>query len=221
MKKFSKKLLLAVIGLALAFCFFVPVSVVANAEGVGTQETVEQEEIVQKEDLTIEDLLLFVGELANESGLGDEWNSTMDQLKVALEEEKISATLVVNILILAAITFYIIIKAFSRFRGFIKKKRNPSTIAQDLQDVKKINAAQTDAVNKQTKAINALAETDSQVAKTVEKENGKLDALAEAQTGTNAALRALIRGTAIKTEYKDEALRALNKSDEQCDLAKK
>ena len=56
---------------------------------------------------------------------------------------------------------------------------------------------------------------------TVEKENAKLNALAAAQVGTNAAIRCLIRGIGMSGTVKDEAYRALNNSDEICDKAQK
>ena len=198
-----------------------------NADGTATeifnQETeigTEQEPEKPKE-ITLDDLLVLVGNLAEDEGLGEEWNDWMEQLKLALEDKKIDATLIVNILILSAIIGYLIFKTFGRAVAWIKRKKNPSTVAEDLQGVKKTSIAQTEAVNKQTKAINALAETDEHMAQTVEKENAKLNALAAAQIEMNSALRTLIRGTNIKAELKDEAYRALNKSNEHCDNAQK
>ena len=188
-----------------------------------TPETEENGEITSKEesDITLEDLLAYVGKLAEEEGLGEDWNATMEQLKLAIEEEKISATLIVNILILVGIVSCLVFKSFGKVIAWIKRKKHPSTVEQDLQAVQKTNVAQTEAVNAQTKAINSLAETDEHVAETVEKESAKIVALAEAQEGTNEALRCIVRGIGIKSELKDEAFRALNNSNAKCDIAKK
>ena len=247
MKRLFKKLLLVACSCAVAFGFvFTPVSASAeevtqvpeieaevpkNEEDNGAvEETPETEDNVentpeisveQEKEITLDDLLALVGNLAENEGLGEEWNDTMEQLKLAVEDKKIDATLIVNILILSAIIGYLIFKTFGRAVAWIKRKKNPSTVAEDLQGVKKTSIAQTEAVNKQTKAINALAETDEHVAQTVEKENEKLNALAAAQIEMNTALRTLIRGTNIKAELKDEAYRALNKSNEHCDNAQK
>ena len=103
----------------------------------------------------------------------------------------------------------------------IASKKSTATVLSEIQTVEKSSAAQTKAVNAQTEAINALAETDTQVVESVEKENAKLNALAAAQVGTNAAIRCLIRGIGMSGAVKDEAYRALNNSDEICDKAQK
>lgn len=246
MKNLKLKIISAVMAVALAFGIgFAPVVASAeettetpvestetvetpeNTDDTATDEetpgTEENGEITSKEesDVTLEDLLAYVGKLAEEEGLGKDWNSFMEQVKIAIEEEKISVMLIVYIIGLVLMSCYLAFKSFGKIVAWIKRKKHPSTVEQDLQAVQKTNMSQTEAVNAQTKAINSLAETDEHVAETVEKENAKIVALAEAQEGTNEALRCIVRGIGIKTELKDEAFRALNNSNAKCDIAKK
>ena len=75
--------------------------------------------------------------------------------------------------------------------------------------------------NAQTKAINGLIE-EAEVVESVAADGVRREkALANALEKQNVAIRALIRGTNIKQDLKDEAFRSLNESDDLCDEAKK
>ena len=109
MKGLFKKMLLVACSCAVAFGFvFTPVSASAeevkqvteieaeipeNEEDNGAvEETPETEDNVentpeisveQEKEITLDDLLALVGNLAEDEGLGEEWNDTMEQLKLA------------------------------------------------------------------------------------------------------------------------------------------
>ena len=162
-----------------------------------------------------------MGKIAEEEGLGDEWQKAVENLRLAISEKKLDVNIVLDALLLIVLGGYAIYKVIGGIVRGIASKKSTATVLSEIQTVEKSSAAQTKAVNAQTEAINALAETDTQVVESVEKENAKLNALAAAQVGTNAAIRCLIRGIGMSGAVKDEAYRALNNSDEICDKAQK
>ena len=243
MKKFLKKIGLILATVAVAFGFgFMPMTAYAeevmetpeigteNTENSGdtatdgeTPETNENGENTDvkteetDEKITLEDLLGLVGSIAEQEGLGDEWAEAVENIKLAISENKLDVNIILDALLLVVLTGYAIYKVIGGIVKHIAAKKSNATVLTEIQTVEKTSNAQTKAVNEQTKAINALAETDGQMVAEVKSESEKIKALAGAITGVNTALRCFIRGTAIKTELKDEAYRALNASDEQCD----
>lgn len=245
MKKFIKKILLSVTVIAVAFGFtfaFAPVTAIAETgeetpeisaesseiltDGATVEEEPETGESVENSGnktggkITIDDLLTIVGTIAEREGV-DEWQETVDNIRLAVSAKKLDVAIALEIVKLCVIVLYLSVKGINRIRKNIEAKKNPSTVSEDVQSIKQSSTAQTKAVNEQTKAIKELAETDGQVAKTVAKENEKLNALAAAQVGTNEAIRCLIRGIGMNGTVKDEAYRALNNSNENCDKIQK
>ena len=232
MKKIIKKLALIAAAFVIATCLCLSTTFPARAEAVKTEtnaeitenvgDTVTDGEILNEvendektgEEITRDDLLALAGSVAKEEGPGDEWEQTMEALRLAVSEKKLDVAIVLDVIKLAVIVAYVSGKTIGKIIKSRKEKKNPSTIPQDVAEVKTTTRAQT-------KAVNALIEEEKHVGEAVEKENAKLSALAQAQIGTNTALRCIIRGAQIKTELKDEALRALNNSDESCDAAQR
>ncbi len=243
MKKLKTKMLSVIMAISLVFGIgFAPVAVSAEEsarESAQTSEittetsenqtqTDEDEEVPETEEtgenkaeITLDDLLAFVGNIAEEEGLGDEWQKAVENLRLAISEKKLDVNIVLDALLLIVLVGYAIYKVIGGIVRGIASKKSTATVLSEIEMVEKSSAAQTKAVNAQTEAINALAETDTQVVESVEKENAKLNALAAAQVGTNAAIRCLIRGIGMSGAVKDEAYRALNNSDEICDKAQK
>lgn len=230
MKRIILKAMSALLAIAVAFFATTYTPVFAKAETVAetpeiTQETVLLEEVPETEEngenankntpeITLEELLELVGKLAENEVPTDEWQAAVENIKNAISEKKIDITIVLDIIKLCIIGIAFGVWTVRKIVKKVKDKRFPDTTAQDIQDVKKTGG-------QLVRGYNALIEEEKQVSRTVTRENVKLDKLAAAQSQNNAALRAFIRGTALKTEIKDEALRALNKSDELCDEIQK
>jgi uncharacterized protein YoxC len=239
MKKFLKKLLLCVAAAAVAFGLtFAPV--VVSAEGVSgplenstetsenstdsamveeelkTGEAVENSGNETEEEITLDDLLTIVGQIAEKEGVG-EWQETMDNIRLAISAKKLDVVIVVEFIKLGLISAYVLGKVIKGIKKWYQAKKNPSTVEEDVQSIKQSSATQTKAVNEQTKAIKELTQADEHVAEQVEQENEKLKDLASAQVGMNEAIRCIIRGVGMSGAIKEEAYRALNNSNESCD----
>ena len=170
------------------------------------------EDMTKEEKLEV--ILEFAGALADNAGVGSQWDQVIFNLKTAASEQKVNASVVATILMLVVFVGYIIAKLAYKGYNAYKKKKNPDTLNKDVSDIKATE-------NAQNKAINSVGETVSEIDNEVKHENDKINALADAGTAQNAALRTLIRGTGIDKELKHEALRDLNKSDDLYETAKK
>ena len=202
--------------------------VVAFAEGTEneptTNESVLDEEVIEKEEiientpndevvegseLTFNDILNFVGEFEKEQGFEDEWDKALYYVKNAASAKKVEIMTVLNSLMLGVFS----VDRFIKIIQWYRKTKNDTT-SKDIKDIKTANGQQTNAIND---LIDEVEGEKVAVAESIAREK----ALAEGIEKQNIAIRALIRGTNIKQDLKDEAFRALNDSDDKCDEAKK
>lgn len=243
MFKKLKILIVSIVACALLACGFAFSPLIASAETVDqtVNEVVDENgEILDKnepveetpktednelktdniftEDMTKEEklevILEFAGALADTAGVGSQWDQVIFNLKTAASEQKVNASVVATILMLVVFVGYIIAKLAYKGYNAYKKKKYPDTVKKDVAEIKATETAQN-------KAINNVGETVTEIDSEVKHENEKINALADAGTAQNAALRTLIRGTGIDKELKHEALRDLNKSDDLYETAKK
>ena len=117
------------------------------------------------------------------------------------------------IILLVATFAFLLLYGGIKLRGWYKKRKTDTT-SKDIADIK-------DASGKQTKAINGLIDEETTLADEVKEDIEREKNLAYGIEKQNVALRCIIRGAQIKQDLKDEALRALNESDDACDKAKK
>jgi hypothetical protein len=184
--------------------------VVEETESVEISSNLEVESNDKEEtEITFDDILNLAGKLAEKEGFKDEWDKTLYYLKTAASEKKVDAM----IILLGAVFAFLLLYGVIKLRGWYKKIKTDTT-SKDLTDIKKESG-------QQTKAINSLIDEDEKLVGEVAAASAREKVMTEALEQQNIALRALIRGTQIKQDLKDEAFRALNKSDELCDIAKK
>lgn len=170
------------------------------------------DDMTKEEKLDV--ILNIVGVLSNSAGVGSDWDELLFNLKTAASEEKVNGAIIAVIIQVVVNVGYIIAKLAYKAYSAYKKKKYPDTVKKDVADIKATGTAQN-------KAINSVGETVTDIDNEVRHENNKINALADAGTAQNAALRTLIRGTGIDKELKHEALRDLNKSDDLYEIAKK
>lgn len=164
MKNLKRKIVLAFAALAVGFGFCIaPVTHVAFAEETQVEETVETpEESTETEETPVvdengkntidyEDFLAFVGELADKTGNGDQWNDTVEAVKKAIDEKQFTLATVGNFLLAAIMIVKIVMDA-------IAKRKERKHIDTTDKQTSKINE-QTTAINEQTTAINDTAKT--------------------------------------------------------------
>jgi hypothetical protein len=184
--------------------------VVEETESVEISSNLEADSDDKEEtEITFDDILNLAGKLAEKEGFKDEWDKTLYYLKTAASEKKVDAM----IILLGAVFAFLLLYGVIKLRGWYKKIKTDTT-SKDLTDIKKESG-------QQTKAINSLIDEDEKLVGEVAAASAREKVMTEALEQQNIALRALIRGTQIKQDLKDEAFRALNKSDELCDIAKK
>lgn len=188
---------------------------VISSEIETSEEVIEETESVENssnteadKEITLEDLLDFVGELAEEEGLGDKWEEAVENMKNAASEKKVDIMVICSACNIGLLALYILVKLC---KGKISKKND--TTKSDLADIKT-------ASNLQNKAVNDLIDEEEKIAEELKANTKKEDCIVKAVRRQNVALRCLIRGTQIKQDLKDEALRALNKSEDDLDGAK-
>ena len=172
-------------------------------------ESSEKETVEEEKEIDFEDILNLAGKLAEKEGFKDEWDKTLYYLKTAASEKKVDAM----IILLGAVFAFLLLYGGIKLRSWYKKIKTDTT-SKDLTDIKKESG-------QQTKAINSLIDEDEKLVGEVAAASARERVMTAALEQQNIALRALIRGTQIKQDLKDEAFRALNKSDELCDKAKK
>ena len=170
------------------------------------------DDMTKEEKLDV--ILNIAGVLSNSAGIGSDWDELLFNLKTAASEEKVNGAIIAVIIQVVVNVGYIIAKLAYKGYNAYKKKKNPDTLNKDVSDIKATE-------NAQNKAINSVGETVTEIDTEVKHENDKINALADAGTAQNAALRTLIRGTGIDKELKHEALRDMNKSDDLYETAKK
>lgn len=233
MKKLKFMIVSALATIAVSFDFaFAPVTAFAeesvetpeiSVESVTSEEVVEETESVENSsvleaesddkdettEITYDDILALAGKLAEKEGFKDEWDKTLYYIETAASEKKVDAMIILLVAVFAFLLLYGVIK----LRGWYKKIKTDTT-SKDLTDIKKEGGAQT-------KAINSLIDEEEKLVGEVAAASAREKVMTEALEQQNIALRCLIRGTQIKQDLKDEAFRALNKSDELCDKAKK
>ena len=185
--------------------------VVEETESVENSSVLEAESDDKDEttEITYDDILALAGKLAEKEGFKDEWDKTLYYIETAASEKKVDAM----IILLGAVFAFLLLYGGIKLRGWYKKIKTDTT-SKDLTDIKKESG-------RQTKAINGLIGEDEKLVGEVAAASAREKVMTEALEQQNIALRCLIRGTQIKQDLKDEAFRALNKSDELCDKAKK
>ena len=181
------------------------VEISSNTEAESNETETEEEE----KEITFDDVLDFAGMLMEKEGFGDEWEKALYYIETAASEKKVDAMIVLLVAVFAFLLVYGIIKLICWY-----KKIKTDTTSDDLTDIKKEGGAQT-------KAINSLIDEEEKLVGEVAAASARGKVTTEALEQQNIALRCLIRGVQIKQDLKDEAFRALNKSDELCDKAKK
>ena len=233
MKKLKFMIVSALATIAVSFGFaFAPVTAFAeesvetpeiSVESVTSEEVVEGTESVENSsvleaesddkdettEITYDDILALAGKLAEKEGFKDEWDKTLYYIETAASEKKVDAMIV----LLVAVFAFLLLYGGIKLRGWYKKIKTDTT-SKDLTDIKKEGG-------QQTKAINSLIDEEEKLVGEVAAASAREKVMTEALEQQNIALRCLIRGTQIKQDLKDEAFRALNKSDELCDKAKK
>lgn len=183
--------------------------VVEETESVENTPNDEVVESVEKEPLTFDDILSFVGDIAEKEGFGDEWDKALYHLETAASKKKVDLMVVLSAITVALFVGDRLIKVV---KWYIKKKND--TTSKDIKDIKTANG-------QQTSAINGLIDEAEKVEGVAKDSVRREKALANALAKQNVAIRCLIRGTNIKQDLKDEAFRSLNDSDDLCDEAKK
>ena len=168
----------------------------------------EDEETAETDEITLDDILDFAGELADKAGVGDDWAKAVENLKNAASEKKVDIMTGVSIGQLALLAAYVIGKLC-----VAAYKKHKDTTAKDVKDMKA-------TTGKQTKAVNELIGQAETVATNVAEASERERKLAIAGQEQNAALRCLFRGVNFNQAIKDEALRHLNNSDQHYDEAK-
>ena len=167
-----------------------------------------EEETAEKGEITLDDILEFAGGLADEAGVGDEWDKVVENLKNAASEKKVDIMTGVSIGQLCLLAAYVIGKLIHA-----AWKKHKDTTAADVKEMKK-------TTGKHTKAVNDLIGQAETVASNVAEASERERKLADAGLEQNAALRCLFRGVQLRQDIKDEALRHLNNSDKCYDEAK-
>ena len=199
-----------------------PVEGVETSEIVSVEEVVEETESVEntandeavekptkETEIDFDDLLAFVGDLAEKEGFGDEWEKALYYVETAASEKKVEVMIGLSVAVIVLFVTDRVVKIIN----YLKAKKY-DTSKKDLKDILNSSGAQTDAING---LIDETASVGEFVKETLQREKS----FAEALEKQNVALRNLIRGTNIKQDLKDEAFRSLNDSDDKCDDAKK
>ena len=227
----SRMKLLFASALASAFVFlggaFTPViafadesvEVAETSEIVSVEEVVEEtesvensanDEVVEDKEITYDDILALMGNIAEKEGFKDEWDRTLYHIQTAASEKKVDTMIVLVALVLAFLTIYAIVK-------LVKHKLSNAKIRKIVESLTGVE----DNGNAQTKAINGLIDEAEKLEGVTSDGVRREKALANALEKQNIAIRCLIRGTNIKQDLKDEAFRSLNESDDLCNEAKK
>lgn len=228
----SRMKLLFASGIASAFVFlggaFTPVVAFADegVEGVETSEIVSVEEVIEEtesventasdevveddKEITYDDILALMGNIAEKEGFKDEWDKTLYHIQTAASEKKVDTMIVLVALVFAFLTVYATVK-------IVKYKLSNAKIRKIVESLTGVE----NNGNAQTTAINGLIDETASVGECAKSTESREKKIAEATKKQNTAIRCLIRGTNIKQDLKDEAFRSLNESDDLCDEAKK
>jgi hypothetical protein len=186
------------------------VSVEEFVEETESVENTANDEVVEDKEITYDDILAVMGNIAEKEGFKDEWDKTLYHIQTAASEKKVDTMIVLVALVLAFLTIYAIVKLVKHKLSNAKIRK----IVESLTGVENNGNAQTTAING---LIDEAEKVESVTTDSVRREK----ALANALGKQNIAIRCLIRGTNIKQDLKDEAFRSLNESDDLCDEAKK
>jgi hypothetical protein len=186
------------------------VSVEEFVEETESVENTANDEVVEDKEITYDDILAVMGNIAEKEGFKDEWDKTLYHIQTAASEKKVDTMIVLVALVLAFLTVYATVKIVKYKLSNAKIRK----IVESLTGVENNGNAQTTAING---LIDEAEKVEGVAADSVRREK----ALANALEKQNIAIRCLIRGTNIKQDLKDEAFRSLNESDDLCDEAKK
>lgn len=186
------------------------VSVEEFVEETESVENTANGEVVEDKEITYDDILAVMGNIAEKEGFKDEWDRTLYHIQTAASEKKVDTMIVLVALVLAFLTVYATVKIVKYKLSNAKIRK----IVESLTGVENNGNAQTTAING---LIDEAEKVEGVAADSVRREK----ALANALEKQNIAIRCLIRGTNIKQDLKDEAFRSLNESDDLCDEAKK
>lgn len=188
--------------------------VVEGTESVENSAIETPSESVEKTEITFEDILSITGELMKQAGYGNEWEKAMYYIETAASAKKVDLSI---FLVAGVLVFLIVDRTVKIIRWYRTKKSD--TTSKDLNDIKTASGQQTTAINdlidEEEKLVGEVQTNTESVKDNTEREK----ALAKGMEKQNVAIRCLIRGAQIKQDFKDEALRALNESDELCDKA--
>lgn len=186
------------------------VSVEEVVEETESVENTANDEVVEDKEITYDDILALMGNIAEKEGFKDEWDKTLYHIQTAASEKKVDTMIVLVALVLAFLTVYATVKV-------VKYKLSNAKIRKIVESLTGVE----NNGNAQTTAINGLIDETANVGECAKSTETREKKIAEATKKQNTALRCLIRGTNIKQDLKDEALRNLNESDDLCDEAKK
>jgi hypothetical protein len=192
-------------------------SAVLNSEN---KETERVEENTEKAEITYDDILALMGSIAEKEGFKDEWDKTLFYIQTAASEKKVDAMILLIVCVLVFLVIYSAVKIYNWY-----KKIKKDTTKKDIKDINGKLSGVEETAGAQTRAINELMGEEEKLAKEVHTANVEATerekALARGIELQNVAIRCLIRGTNIKQDLKDEAFRALNESNDNCDKVKK
>lgn len=167
------------------------------------------DESSENKDVTIDDVLDFAGDMAEEAGIGDKWKEVIGNLKNAITSEQFTVSTIIDVLLLIVMVGYIIYKVI------INKQ-----VIQISRYLKTLNATETHngtTLTAQTNALKEMSSSEEKVLKIGKKLEIKQEYLAQAQEHTNNALLQIVEGINFTRERKTAAIRALNKSNEALD----
>ena len=189
--------------------------VIEETDSVKNSAVDKSTESVEKEtEITFDDILAITGELMKQEGYGNEWEKAMYYIETAASAKKVDLSI---FLVAGVLAFLVADRTVKIIRWYRKKKSD--TTSKDLKDIKTASGQQTTAINElideEEKLVGEVQTNTESVKDNTEREK----ALAQGIEKQNVAIRCLIRGAQIKQDFKDEALRALNESDELCDKA--
>lgn len=166
-------------------------------------------ETSEKGDVTIDDVLDFAGEVADDAGIGDKWREVVNNLKNAITQEQFTVSTLVDVLLLLVMIGYIIYKVI------VNKKI--VEISKYLATLNKTETANGATLTTQTNALREMASEEEKVLEISETVEKNQEYLAISQEHTNNALLHIVEGINFTPERKAAAIRALNKSNEALD----
>lgn len=161
---------------------------------------------------TIDDVLDFAEDMADEAGVGNKWRELFNNLKNAATLEQITISTVIDFVEILILAGYII------YKTIVNKK-----VIQISKYLATLNATESQngtTLAAQTNALKEMSSSEKKVADIGERLDVRQKNIAEAQEYTNDALMQIVEGINFSPERKKAAIRALNKSNEALDGGK-